>query len=212
VIVNENYRRSILSDCLTKYLPWMDERRVEQTAGYRDVALEPVLRVEHSNVKFFDWKILKPLTENLVYISRTTDGHTFIALLRRHPPAELERGMNGDGARSADASQTRQRSDGLRGQPAERAMRARKYFVADPDCRVFFGSTAEEDREQLGRAERSCAVGFEPLARTLATGELSDTGRHLRLRETIPESLLSRTFRSTTAIIREQSHSWRATR
>jgi hypothetical protein len=166
VIVNENYRGCVLGDRLAKYFARMDERRIQQPSRYGDVPLEPVLRVEDGNVKFLDRQILEALPENLVHISRTSNRNAFIALLGRHAPAELECGMNGDSAGCTDARQTRQCGDRLGRQSPQGTVRTGQNLVANADCRVFFGSTAEEDREKLGRAERPRAVGFEPLSWT----------------------------------------------
>ena len=61
MIVNENDRRRPLRDRFTKYFARMHERRIEQSARYRDVALQPVLRVEDRDVKLLDRKVLQPL-------------------------------------------------------------------------------------------------------------------------------------------------------
>jgi hypothetical protein len=114
VIVNENYRRGILCNCFAKHFAGMHERRVEQPARYCNVALETVLRVEHSDVKFFDRKILQSLSEYFVHIARAADGHALITLLGGHSPAELERGMHRDRACITDATETGEGRDRLR--------------------------------------------------------------------------------------------------
>ena len=107
MIVNEDDRGRVFGDCLAKNLAWMNERRVEQTACHRDVALESVLRIENRNVEFLDGKILKALAEYFVDIARTTHRHALIPFFSRHPPAELEGGVDRDRPCVADTGKTR---------------------------------------------------------------------------------------------------------
>jgi hypothetical protein len=116
VIVNENYRGRILGDRLAKHFPRVYQRRIEEAACYGNVALEPMLRVEDGDVEFLDGEVLQALAENLMNVSRTPDGHAFVAFLRRHPSSELERGVHGDSARCANAGETRERRHRLRGE------------------------------------------------------------------------------------------------
>jgi hypothetical protein len=72
----------------------MHERRIEQAAGYRDVALEPVLRIEHRDVELLDREILQTLREDLIDIAGPAHGRSFLPFLRRHSPSQLERGVD----------------------------------------------------------------------------------------------------------------------
>jgi len=133
MIVYENDRRRILRDCFTKDFARVNERGVEKSAGYSNVTFQPVLRVEHCDVKFFDRKILQPLSEYFVDVARTPYRHSFVALLSRHSPAELEGRVNGNGAGIANTRQTRERCHGLRRESPQRAARACQYLVANSD-------------------------------------------------------------------------------
>jgi len=114
VIVNENYRRRILGDRLTKYFTGMHERRVEQPTRYCNVPLQPMLGIQNSDVKFFDWKILESLSEDFVHIPRAADRNSFVTFLCSHATAELERGVHRNCSRIADSVETRERSNRLR--------------------------------------------------------------------------------------------------
>src|SRR5688572_33351461 len=102
----------------------MDERRVQESARHGDVALEPMLRVEYCDMKFFDGKILETLPENLMDVARASHRYAFVALLRCHAPAELERSVDRNGACRAGAGPCRPGSQRLPIKPPERTVRA----------------------------------------------------------------------------------------
>ena len=114
MIVDQYYRGGIFGDRFAKYFAGMDERRVEQTSRYCNVTLETVLRIENRNVKLFDRKILKAGTENLVYIAGTANGDSVLAIFCRHATAKLERRVNRDRTRVADAGERCERGNRLR--------------------------------------------------------------------------------------------------
>jgi hypothetical protein len=119
MIVNENDGCRILGDRFTKYFARVHERRVEQPARYGYVALEPVLRIENGDVKLLDWKILELLPEDLVHIARPADGNAVLAFLRRHSPAELERGVDRDGTCGSYTCESGKSRDRLSRQPPQ---------------------------------------------------------------------------------------------
>ena len=63
MIVNQYDCRRPLRDRLSEDFPRMHQRRVQEPARYRNVALEPMLRIEHGDVKFFDGQIFQALRE-----------------------------------------------------------------------------------------------------------------------------------------------------
>jgi hypothetical protein len=81
----------------------MHERRIEQAAGYGDVALEPVLGIEYRDVKLFDRKILQALGENLEDVAGPAHGRPFLSFLRRHAPSQLEGGVDANRASRSHA-------------------------------------------------------------------------------------------------------------
>jgi hypothetical protein len=113
MIVDENDRRRPLGDRLAEHFARMDERRIQKTARYRDVALEAVLGIEDGDVKFLDGKIFESLSEDFVDIPGPANRRAFLPLLARHAPPELQRGVDPDrtgGSNPADAGET---CDGL---------------------------------------------------------------------------------------------------
>jgi len=114
VIVDENYRRGIFRDCFSKHLTRMNERRIQKSACYRNVPLQPMLGIEDSDVKFFHWKILQSLSEDFVHIARASDGNAFVTFLSRHATAELECSVHRNRSRIANSAEARERGDRLR--------------------------------------------------------------------------------------------------
>jgi len=114
VIVDENYRRGIFRDCFSKHLTRMNERRIQKSACYRNVPLQPMLGIEDSDVKFFHWKILQSLSEDFVHIARASDGNAFVTFLSRHATAELECSVHRNRSRIANSAETCKRRDRLR--------------------------------------------------------------------------------------------------
>ena len=109
-----------------------------------------------------------------MHVARRPHGRSVLALLGRHAPAELERGVDGDRARRADAGERRERRDRLRRDAAAATRRRRREPRApSPSADSASRTAAEEDREQLGRAQRVRAVRLEPLSRPLGARQLS---------------------------------------
>jgi hypothetical protein len=92
----------------------MNERRVEEAAGYGDVALQPVLRIENSDVKLLHRQVLETLRKNLVHIARPAHRRSFLPFFHRHAPTELERGMDTNSTSRSHAAHAGKRSDRLR--------------------------------------------------------------------------------------------------
>jgi hypothetical protein len=109
-----------------------------------------VLRIENCNVEFLDRKILQTLPEDFVHVARTPNGNAFVALLTRHAPAELERGVDGNGASGAYAREARQGGDRLGRESPQGTVSARKNLVSNSNCGIVLGSAAEEYCEKLG--------------------------------------------------------------
>jgi hypothetical protein len=174
MIVNEDYCCCIFGDRFAKNFARMYERGVEKASRYGNVALEPVLRVENGDMKLFYGQILKPVTEDLVNVSRTANGHAILAVLGCHPAPELEGGMNCDGSRVANSGERGESGNRLRRQSPQRPMRAAENCVTNLSGRMAFGATAEEDCEQLCGAESARTLGFEAFAGTFCVRELAE--------------------------------------
>ena len=82
------------------------------------------------------------------------DGCGFLALLHRHAPAKLERGMDHDCPRPADAGMGREIRNGFGCQPPQRSLGGDQDLMADPQGRPPRATGPDHDREQLGRRER----------------------------------------------------------
>jgi hypothetical protein len=111
----------------------MNERRVEQSTGYGDVALETVLGVEYRDVKLFDRKILQTLGENLEDVARPAHWRPFLPLLRRHAPSQLQGCMDTNRTSRSHTPDAGERCYRLRRQQAQRAPTSGKYLLANPD-------------------------------------------------------------------------------
>ena len=94
MIVHEDDCRRSLGDRLAKDFARMHERGVEDPASDRDVALEPMLRVEHGNVELFDRQIFHAGTEVFDDISRRPHRSPILPSFSRHAASELERRVN----------------------------------------------------------------------------------------------------------------------
>jgi hypothetical protein len=113
MIVNKNDGRRPLRDRLPKHFSRMNERRVEEAARYRDVALEPVLRIENGDVELFHREILQTLRKDLVHIAWPAHGRSFLSFLHRHAPPQFERGMDTNRTSRSYAPHTRKSGDRL---------------------------------------------------------------------------------------------------
>jgi hypothetical protein len=72
-----------------------------------------MLRIQNRNVEFLDRKILQLVPEYLMHVARAANGNAVLAILDRHPAAELERSMNLHRSRIANSCQRRQCGDRL---------------------------------------------------------------------------------------------------
>jgi len=140
VIVDEDDRRRSLGDRFPENLTRMHERRIEQAAGYRDVALEPVLRVEHRNMELLDRQIFQSLREDLIDIAWPANGRSLLPFLCRHSPSQLERGVDANRTSRSYSSDSGESGDGLRRQQAQRATACRKNFLPNTERRTTLGS------------------------------------------------------------------------
>jgi hypothetical protein len=121
MIVHEDDRRGSLSDRLAKYFSRVDERRIEESAGYGDVALQPVLRIEDRDVELLNRKIFEALSKDLVHISGPAHRRALLSFLGRHAPAELERCMDSNRTSRSYTIHAGQSGYRLGGEQAERA-------------------------------------------------------------------------------------------
>ncbi len=78
------------------------------------LGLQPVLRIENSDVKLLHRQVLEALRKYLVHIARPTHRRAFLSFLHRHAPTKLERGMNTNRTSRSYAADTRESSDRLR--------------------------------------------------------------------------------------------------
>jgi hypothetical protein len=125
----------------------MHERRIEQAAGYGDIALEPVLGVEDGYVKLFDRKILQTLRKDLEDIARPAHRRSFLPLFRRHAPAQLESRMDANRTSCSytpDAGKGRHR---LRRQQPQGSPTGRKNLLANSNRGSAFGSATKKNSE-----------------------------------------------------------------
>ena len=164
-----------------KHLSRMHERGIEQAASHRDVALEPMLRIEDGDVKLLHRKILQPLREDLVHVARPSDRRAFLARLGRHSPAQLERGVDTNRTSRSNSPHARERCDRLRRQQPERPSASGKNFLPDSYRRFPFRSASQQDRDQLTRAECLRSVCSQSLTRPLGGRKLAYRGCHSSL-------------------------------
>ena len=113
MIVDENYRRRVLRNCLAKNFARMYERRVEQAPGYGDVAFQSMLRIQNCHMKFFYRQILQSLSKYFVHIAWTPDRLALCTFLGSHSATELECRVNRYCPCIANTWYTGKRSDGL---------------------------------------------------------------------------------------------------
>jgi hypothetical protein len=121
----------------------MNERRVEEAARYRNVALESVLRIEDGDMELFHREILQTLRKDLVHIARPAHGRSFLSFLHGHAPPQLERGMDTNRTSRSYATNTGQSGDGLGSQQSERTAAARENVLADSESGPALGAAAE---------------------------------------------------------------------
>jgi hypothetical protein len=147
VIVDQDDRRRPLGDRFPEDLTRMHERRIEQAAGYRDVALETVLGVEYRDVKLFDRKILQTLGENLEDVARPAHWRPFLPLLRRHAPSQLQGCMDTNRTSRSHAPHAGKGCYRLRRQQPQRSSTSGKYLLADPDCGSAFRPATKKNSQ-----------------------------------------------------------------
>jgi len=129
VIVDEDDRRRSLGDSFPENLTRMHERRIEQAAGYRDVALEPVLRVEHRDMELLDGQIFQSLREDLINIAGPANGRSLLSFLCRHSPSQLERGVDANRTSRSYPPYAGESRHGLRRQQPQRSSAAGKNLL-----------------------------------------------------------------------------------
>jgi len=113
MIVNQDDCRRSFRYRFSEYFPRMYERRIEKPARYRDVALEPVLRIEHRDVKLFHRQVFEALREYLEHVTRPTHRCSFLSFFRSHASPQLESRMDTNSTSRSYASQAGQGRDGL---------------------------------------------------------------------------------------------------
>jgi hypothetical protein len=175
MIVDEYDRRRPLGDRFPEHLARVHEGGVQDAARHRDVALQPVLRVEHRDVKLLDRQVLEPRREQIEDVSRRADRRALLPRLRRQAPPQLEGRVYGDRTGCSNPGQRSQRRHRLRGEPPERPVAGRQHRVPHADRRPPGPSGADDDRQQLGCAQALRAVVLEPLPGPLPARQLSNT-------------------------------------
>jgi len=130
MIVDEDDRRRTLGDRFPENLTRMHERRIEQAASYRDVALEPVLRVEHRDMELLDRQIFQSLREDLIHIAGPANGRSLLSFLCRHSPSQLERGVDANRTSRSYPPDAGESRHGLRRQQPQRSSTAGKNLLA----------------------------------------------------------------------------------
>ena len=90
MIVDEDDRCRVFSDCFAKNLTRVNEGRVQQTACNGYVALQAMLRIQHGDVELLDREILQSRRECRVDVTRRANGRPVVAGLR-HRLAAIER-------------------------------------------------------------------------------------------------------------------------
>jgi hypothetical protein len=143
MIVDENDRGRSFRDRLPKHFSRMNERRIEEAASYGDVALEPVLRIEDGDVKLLHRKILQTLRKDLEHIARPAHGCSFLSLLNRHAPAQLERGMDTNRTSRSYTAHTGESGHRLSGEQPERAAAAGENVLSYSECRSTLGAATK---------------------------------------------------------------------
>src|SRR5258705_10439602 len=121
----------------------MNERRVEEAASYGDVALQPVLRIENSDVKLLHRQVLEALRKYLVHIARPPHGRSFLPFFHRHAPTKLERGMNTNRTSLSHAANARKSCDGLRREQPQRPSAARENVLPYSESRPALGAATQ---------------------------------------------------------------------
>jgi hypothetical protein len=147
VIVDEDDRRRSLGNRFPEHLARMHERRIEQPACYHDVALEPVLRVEHCDVELLDREILKSLRKDLIDIPGPPDGRSLLPFLRRHSSSQLERGVDANRTSRSYSPDARESRHGLRCQQPQRASAGGKNLLAYSERGAAFGSATKKNSQ-----------------------------------------------------------------
>jgi hypothetical protein len=130
--MHEDHGRSSFGDGLAKDFTWMYERRVQYATRYGHVAFQSVLRVEHRDVELFHRQILHPRRKHRKNVPRRPEWCAVFALLGGGSSTQLERRVNRDCARRAEASELGQRGDWLTCDSSQRSIGPGKYFVCEP--------------------------------------------------------------------------------
>jgi len=120
----------------------MNERRIKKPARDGNVPFQPVLGVEHSDVKFFDRQIFEPLGEYLEHVARPSNGRAFLAFLRGHAPSQLESGVDTNSTSRSYATHGGEGGNRPGGQNSQRSAAGREYFLADTERGSALGSAA----------------------------------------------------------------------
>jgi hypothetical protein len=126
-------------------------------------------------VKFLDGQVLKPRGEHFHDVARRPDWRTVIPRLTRHPASELEGRMHRCRTSRTDSSDRRQRRDRLHRDPTKRTPCFRQNGVAELQSRSPQATGTEQNREQLGRAQRLGTKVDQSLTRPVGPRQLSNT-------------------------------------
>ena len=152
-------RRRPLGDRLPKHLARMYEGRVQNPACHRDVALQPVLRVEHGDVELLDGQVFHPRSEVLDDVSRRLEPGSHPAGLDRHAPPKLQRRVNRDRASHSYPGNRPKRRHGLASNPAQRPAGFGEDRMPDLERAAARAARPEQDGEQLRAAQRASLRG-----------------------------------------------------
>ena len=122
----------------------------------RDVARLFAPRLEDLPVEEFHVAVLdaQHRLERDITVTRAADRRAILAHLRRDPTSQLERRMHRDCPCHSYPARSRECGHRLHRHPPQRTPGAGEKCLTDMKCRTSLPSCADEEREQLGRAER----------------------------------------------------------
>ncbi len=145
--------RRALRDGLAKHLARVHERGGENAARYRDVPLEPVLRIHDGDMELLDRKILETWREEAHDVAREADGCAILSDFGGKAPAKLESSVYGDRASDADAVGRRERRDGMHCDATQRSTGPAQDLLRNLERGLIRRPRTEEDGEQLRGAQ-----------------------------------------------------------
>jgi hypothetical protein len=173
MVVRHDDRRRVDPDCLTKELANPHHCRVQRPDIDGVNLHDLILGVEDDRLEML--LLQRPHLEHqqIGRVRRRLDREALLRRGNQQSPAEFKGGLQLGCLGLAQPLRHDELAERRAGQPRQSAVGVQQA-LRKADHVLVFGAYAQDDGKQFGDTERSSAILFQPLARTLVLGEFLD--------------------------------------